>query len=129
MTMGTTQISLTTAAKRRLARLIPLGSAVIGMLLIFGSVAFFFEREEARVLGAAAGIAALLGSVWYASHPFLASTRRYLRLRAEVVAFIALVRKLNEAKVSGAPQGDLERAKAALHEAVDRIAAAAGVTD
>lgn len=114
------------STSHRVARLIPLVGILAGMTLILGSIALFFERDSARVLGAATGIVALLGAVWYASHPFLTSTRRYVRLRVEVGGFIGLVRELNRAAVGGAPAAELQSAKQRLHDAVERIAAVAG---
>lgn len=116
------------AASHRAAKLIPLVGTLAGMTLILGSVAIFFESDRAKIFGAATGILALLGAVWYASHPFITNTRRYVRLRSEVVAFIALVRALNRAAVQGAPAAEIDAAKQRLHDAVERIAGAAGVT-
>jgi hypothetical protein len=97
------------------------------MALILGSVTVL-TRGGAMVAGATAGIVAFLVAVWYASNPFLRKTRRYLLLRAELVQFIDIARALNYAVVDGASPEVVDRAKAQLHDAVDRIVAAAGKT-
>jgi hypothetical protein len=110
----------------KLVRYVPLAASLLGMILIFGSIVFFFESDVGRIVGATIGIVVLLGAVWYAANPFFKRTRRYLLLRTEVVRFIGLVRELNNAVVRGAPADEIERAKSELHNAVDRIGAAAG---
>lgn len=113
---------------QKAVRYVPFTGSVAGMLLILGSITFFFPSNQGEILGAAAGILALLGAVWYAGHPFFKSTRRYLLLRAEVVGFIRLVSGLNTAVVDGASADEIERARSRLHARVDRIVAAAGKT-
>lgn len=113
---------------QRVVRYLPLAGSVIGIVLIIGSVAFFFDTNSGRILGAAGGIVVLLGAVWYASNPFLKNTRRYLHLRSEVVGFTRLVSQLNRAVVKGAPSEEIEQIKVRMRQAVDRIAAAAGKT-
>ena len=113
---------------QRVVRYVPFTGSVAGMFLILGSIAFFFPSDQGQILGAAAGILALLGAVWYAAHPFFKSTRRYLLLRAEVAAFIKLVSGLNAAVVNGASGDEIERTRSHLHASVDRIIAAAGRT-
>ena len=112
----------------KLVRYVPLAASLLGMILIFGSIVFFFDSDLGRIVGATIGIVVLLGAVWYAANPFFKRTRRYLLLRTEVVRFIGLVRELNNAVVRGAPADEIERAKSELHKAVDRIGAAAGRT-
>jgi hypothetical protein len=112
----------------KVVRYVPLAASLLGMILVFGSIVFFFETDFGRIVGATSGIVVLLGAVWYAANPFFKRTRRYLLLRTEVVRFIGLVRELNNAVVRGAPADEIERAKSELHNAVDRIGAAAGRT-
>ena len=116
-------------AAQRIAKSIPVLASILGMGIIMGSITVFFDDSYYRVAGVTAGIFVLLLAVWYAANPFLFSTRRYLQLRVEVVRFIGLVRELNNAVVAGAQLGQVEQAQSALHEAVDRIAEAAGKTD
>jgi hypothetical protein len=117
------------SALQRFVRYVPLAGSLVGMVLILGSIVFFFDSDAGRVVGAAGGILALLGSVWYAANPFFKSTRRYVLLRAEVVRFIGLARELNAAVVEGASAHQIASARSRLHDAVDRIVAAAGRTD
>jgi hypothetical protein len=112
----------------KLVRYVPLAASLLGMIVIFGSIVFFFDSDLGRIVGATIGIVVLLGAVWYAANPFFKRTRRYLLLRTEVVRFIGLVKELNNAVVRGAPPDEIERAKSELHKAVDRIGAAAGRT-
>jgi len=110
------------------ARSLPLAGSLLGMVLILGSIALFVDSDYAKVAGAMAGIMALLGAVWYAAHPFLKSTRRYVLLRTEVVRLIDIARGLNVAVTKGASADDIARTRAELHDAVDRMVAAAGKT-
>jgi hypothetical protein len=113
---------------QKVVRYVPFAGAVAGMFVILGSIAYFFPRDQWQILGAAVGILALLGAVWYAAHPFFKSTRRYLLLRGEVAGFIKLVSALNDAVVNGASTDEIEQARARLYASVDRIVAAAGRT-
>lgn len=112
----------------KVIRYVPLAASLLGMILIFGSIVFFFETDSGRIVGATSGIVVLLGAVWYAANPFFKRTRRYLLLRTEVVRFIGLVKELNNAVVRGASAAEIERVKSELHNAVNRIGAAAGRT-
>ena len=113
---------------QRFVKYVPLAGSLVGMVLILGSIAFFFDTDAGKVAGATGGILALLGAVWYAANPFFQNTRRYLLLRSEVVRFIGLAREVNAAVVRGASVGEIELAKARLHESVERIVAVAGKT-
>ena len=116
------------SSSHKLVRYVPLAASLLGMILIYGSIVFFYEDEFGRIMGATSGMVVLLAAVWYAANPFFKSTRQYLLLRSEVVRFVGLVKRLNNAVVSGAPADEIERAKSELHDAVDRIGAAAGKT-
>jgi hypothetical protein len=116
------------SATERIVKRIPLAGSLIGMVLILGSIVFLTDSDFRRVGGATGGILALLIAVWYSANPFFRNTRRYLLLRAEVVRFIGLARDLNAAVVSGASAAEVERARARLHESVERVVAAAGKT-
>lgn len=121
-------MSSNASASGKVIRYVPLTGSVAGMFLILGSIAFFFPSDQGEILGAAAGILALLGAVWYAAHPFFKSTRRYLLLRAEVVAFVRVVSELNTAVVEGVSRDEIEQTRSRLHASVDRIVAVAGRT-
>ena len=114
--------------KQRIVRRVPLVAAVIGMVLILGSIVFFFETDQGRIVGATGGMFMLLGAVWYAAHPFLKNRRTYLALRSEVDEFIKLVRGLNDAAVAN-QLDEIERTRTAMHKYVDRVVSAAGESE
>ena len=102
-----------------------MGAAVAGMIVILGSIVFFFETDYWRIIGAAGGMLLLLAAIWYAANPFLKNQRRYLPLRREVDKFIKLASRLNSAVVEGRPE-QVEQIRSAMHEAIDSIVEAAG---
>ncbi len=110
---------------RKVVRYLPTAAAVAAMIVIFGSIVFFFETDYWRIAGVTGGMLMLLGAVWYAANPFLKNRRRYLPLRAEVNKFIKLVSELHSAAVNGLPE-EIERTRSAMHESIERMVAAAG---
>ena len=113
---------------RKVMRYLPIGAAVAGMVVILGSIVFFFETDYWRIAGAAGGMLLLLAAIWYAANPFLKNQRRYLLLRAEVNKFHQVVSELNSAAVNGLPE-KIERTRSAMHESIKRMVAAAGKTE
>ena len=110
---------------RKVMKNLPMGAAVAGMIMILGSIVFFFETDYWRIAGAAGGMLLLLAAIWYAANPFLKNQRRYLPLRREVDKFIKLASQLNSAAVEGRPE-QVEQIRSAMHEAIDGIVEAAG---
>lgn len=114
--------------KQQMVKRAPMAASVVGMIMILGSIVFFFETDNGRIAGVTGGMLMLLGAVWYAANPFFKNRRRYLRLRSEVTQFIDLVRKLHSSTVNGQPE-EIERTRSAMHEYVERMVAAAGKTE
>ncbi len=110
---------------RKVMRNLPMGAAVAGMIVILGSIVFFFETDYWRIAVAAGGMLLLLGAIWYAANPFLKNQRQYLPLRREVDKFIKLASQLNSAAVEGRPE-QVEQIRSAMHESIDGMAEAAG---
>ncbi len=113
---------------RKVLRYLPTAAAAAGMIVIFGSIVFFFETDYGRIAGVTGGMLMLLGAVWYAANPFFKNRRRYLRLRTEVNQFIDLVRELHIEAVNGQPE-EIERTRSAMHESIERMVAAVGKTE
>ena len=112
---------------RKAAVHMPFAAALLGMGIVFGGVAlFYFENPVPRIATIAAGIFVILSGIWFAANPFLKNERRYIGLRAEVDRFINLTRTLNRTAVENRGQEDFERAKAAMHESVERMGVLAG---
>ncbi len=112
---------------RKVVRYLPVAAAVAGMIMILGSIAFYFETDYRRIGGVTGGMLILLAAIWYAANPFIKNQRRYLPLRAEVEQFSKLVRELNRAATNGVPE-EIERTGSAMHECIERMVAAAGKT-
>ena len=111
----------------KLVRHLPAAAAVVGMIMILGSIVFFFETDYGRIAGVASGMFMLLGAVWYAANPLFKNTRRGRTLAAAGGAFITLVTKPKRAAVNGLPE-EIERTSSAMHESIERMVAAAGKT-
>ena len=107
---------------RKVVRYLPTAAAAAGMIVIFGSIVFFFETDYGRIAGVTGGMLLLLGAVWYTANPFLKNRRRYRPLRAEVNKFIKLVTALNRAATTPLAGQECEGVKAAMHESVERMA-------
>ena len=114
---------------RTLSSYIPVTSAAVGIIVVVGSVVFFFvEHDLRRLVAVTFGLGFLVASIWFAAHPFFRNTRRYLHLRSEVEGLIDLARTLNEQVVASVAPEEVERTKARMHEAVERTVTAAGKT-
>jgi len=107
---------------RKVVRYLPLAGAVAGMLMILGSITFYFETDYGRIGGVTGGMLMLLAAIWYAANPFVKNQRRNLPLRAEVEQFIKLVRELTRAAANGLAE-EIERTRSALHESIERMVA------
>ncbi len=115
------------AGTRTPASYIPVASALLGSVVIIGSVVLIYgPNDPARVVVASVGLGILAVGIWFAAHPLIKSTRHFMALRSEVVGFIDLVRVVNrQAQAAGAAE-DIESTKAKMHETVERIVAKAG---
>ena len=111
----------------KLARYLPLGATVIGMVVIFGSIVFIFETDYGRIAGASGGMLVLLAAIWYAANPVIKNRRRYHLLRTEFNKFKILVSDLNRAGVDGLPD-EIDKTRSAMHTSIDRMVEAAGKT-
>jgi len=102
--------------------------ALSGVVLILLQVLLmaYTRTQVALVL---VGILINQVGVWgLASRALLPNRRVHTPLRREVDGFIALVRRLNDAEISQAG-AEIEGLRRELHEAVDRMATAAGRTE
>ena len=117
-----------TASIHKIAKYLPTGAAVAGMIMIFASIVFFFETDYGRIAGASAGILVLLAAIWYAAHPIPRHQRRFKPLRTEFNNFKRLVGELSRAGVDGMPE-EIDRTHSAMHESIDRMVEAAGKTE
>ncbi len=87
---------------RRLAARVPLVASLLGMMVAFTSVVFFFGEDDVRrPIGVALGFGFVLLAIWYAAHPFLKNERDYPELRREVVKFVDLAKELHYAAMLG----------------------------
>lgn len=109
---------------RKIAGLLPLISAVVGLTVVVGSVAFFyFESTVTTMVSVAAGMFLMLMGIWYAANPFFRDDRDFMRLplRAEMDHFTSLLRELNRAALENRDSPEFEQAKSAMHKSVDRM--------
>lgn len=112
---------------RRVAAKMPFVTSFVGMTIVFAGLAlFYFGNPGARLAWVSVGTLMMVGGMWYAANPFIKNSRRFLKLRAEMDQFVRLARVLNDAV---ADEHELERAKAAMHESVDRMGQFAGRAD
>ena len=113
--------------KRKIAIYLPFMSAIVGMTIVFGSVAIFYvENPPTRMATIAGGLLVFLAGMWFAANPYITNERRYVGLRGEVDDFIGLVRQLNRAAVGIDPAERFGRIKAEMHDSVERLAVLAG---
>ena len=114
---------------RPLASYIPVATAVAGVTIVLASVVFFYgENDVRRLVTVTLGLAILIVSVWFAANPFRRGVRRYRFLRREISDFINLAQLLHRQVVADAEPGSVERIKAKMHSAVDRMALEADKT-
>jgi len=114
---------------RGLLRYIPVASAALGIIVVVSSVVFFYMGHDLRRLVAVTfGLGFLLASTWFAAHPAFRNSRLYAPFRSEVEALIDLARTLNRQVVASEAPEDVEHTKAEMHDAVERMVAAAGKT-
>jgi hypothetical protein len=109
---------------RKIAGLLPLVSAIVGLTIVIGSVAFFyFESAITTIASVATGMFFLLMGIWYAANPFFRDDREYMRLplRAEMDHFTTLLRELNKVAFENRDSPEFERARSAMHKSVDRM--------
>ncbi len=107
---------------RKVIRYLPMAAAVGGMIMILGSIAFYFETDYGRIGGVTGGMLMLLAAIWYAANPFLKNQRRNLPLRAEVEQSTKLIRELDRAAANRMPE-EIERTRSAMHESIERMVA------
>ena len=107
---------------RALPRYIPVTSAALGIVVVVSSVVFFYVEDDLRRLAAVTfGLGFLLASIWFTAHPFLKNSRRYTPFRSEVDGFIGLARTFHRQVVASVAPEEIERTKAKMYEAVDRM--------
>lgn len=105
-----------------------------GTAIIFAVMVALAHRTPDGIEGSAFWI--ILGGVALAIHTAgifntvgkTFSARKYLRLRAELDDFIAMVRHLNRHAIEK-DGASIERVNAAMHRSVDKMAEVAGVED
>ncbi len=114
---------------RPLVSYIPVAAALVGATLVVASVVFFYVEDDLRrLLTVTLGLGILITSIWFAAHPFVRNSRRFMPLRAEVDGFIGLVRQLNTQVLERAAPEDVANTKFQMHESVDRMVAEAAKT-
>lgn len=112
---------------RKIAMKMPLIAALLGMAVVFtGVVLFYFANPGARLASVSVGALLMLGGIWYAGNPYIKSSRRFLKLRAEMEQFIRLARVLNDAKDQ---PHEMDEVVAAMHKSVDQMGEYAGRPD
>lgn len=99
--------------------------AVGGVLLVVLQV-LLMAYTRAQVAVVMVGILINQAGVWGLANRVLPSRRVYLPLRREIENFIQLARDLNEATVAGS--GTVDAVRRRMHESVDRMADAAGMS-
>ena len=109
--------------RRTFNRYVPLAAALVGVVIVL--ISFLARDMLWWLIGVACGLAIAILGFAYGGYPFLTSEREYSALRREVEGFIALVRRLNRAGAAGSGE-ELESAKTAMHESVERMAELAG---
>jgi hypothetical protein len=106
---------------------------VVGMIVIFGSLLLFWPSLRLQIVGVLAGLLLVEGGTFRMAQRALPSDRRYTRLRAEVDAFIRLVRRLNAAAVARGDDPGAEAEFAAVQQemeaAIGRMAESAGIDE
>ena len=116
-----------TRKARTLVSYIPVTTAILGITLIIGSVVLIYGPNDlSRLVLVTFGLGILVVGIWFAAHPFIKSTRRFVSLRREVYGFMDLVKVLNRQAGEGAEPEEIESTKAKMHETVERIVAKAG---
>ncbi len=109
--------------RRTFNRVIPLAAAATGVVIVL--ISFLARDMLWWLVGVACGLGIAILGFAYGGYPFLTSEREYSDLRREVEDFIGLVRRLNRAGAAGSGE-ELDSAKAAMHESVERMAELAG---
>ena len=114
---------------RPLVSYIPVATAVLGVTIVLASVVFFYaESDVRRLVTVTLGLAILIVSVWFAANPFRRGVRRFRFLRREISDFINLAQLLHRQVVADAEPASVERIRAKMHSAVDRMAVEADKT-
>ena len=91
---------------------------MVGMIVVFAPLVV--DDATIQIVLAAAGAFVILMGVWYTTHP-LTDEREYVALREEHARFGDLVRQLNHAATGKLPPEDLDRTRAEMHTAVDKM--------
>jgi hypothetical protein len=105
---------------------VPAFATLLGVTVVLSSGALVFVEEDLRrLLAVVTGLGILVAGVWFAANPFVRSSRCFLELRMELDIFVAMVRELHRQARSDAPPEAVERTRALMHKAVDRMVATA----
>ena len=108
---------------------VPVVTALVGITLVVGAVVLIYGPNDLRRLMVVTfGLGILIAGMWFAAHPFLKSSRRFVSLRREVLKFIELVKLLNEQVVETGERENVAHTTAKMHEAVERMVVKAGDT-
>ncbi len=111
---------------RTLVSYIPVIAATLGITLIIGSVVLIYGPNDLRrLILVSFGLGILVVSIWFAAHPFIKSSRRFMHLRGEVEEFMDLVKVLSH-QAQAADAANIESTRAKMHEAVERMVAESG---
>ena len=121
---------------RTFRKAVAVGLPIMGMVLVFLAILLpsISLDLQIQILVVLVGILMIEAGVWRLTAKILPNERQFLALRAEVDAFIGLVRNLNnqgvalQAGETPEVRGRFEEAKAAIHASVDRMGEVAGKT-
>lgn len=82
---------------RAIRKGVEIGLPIIGVALVLAAVLFFYQNLYLQIAIVLIGLVLIEAGIWNLANPILPSERKFLALRAEVDAFIGLVRRLNRA--------------------------------
>lgn len=85
---------------RAIRKGVEIGLPIIGVALVLAAVLFFYHNLYLQIAIVLIGLVLIEAGIWNLANPILPSERKYLALRAEVDAFIGLVRRLNRATLA-----------------------------
>jgi hypothetical protein len=102
-------------------------AVLAGVTLIAWRVIIIADSSTEMVI-VSVGVVMIYLGVWGLVSHLLPNRRLYTQLRLEVDSFIEIVRRLNNHAVHGETSG-VESTKTELKASIDRIVAAAGVTN
>jgi len=111
--------------RRSFNRYAPLGTVILGLILILSSFAVS-DTGTGFYMQVIAGTVLVMAGYFYGSNPFLTSERKFTALRGEVDGFIDLVRALNQTAIAIGGGPEFDEVTQAMRESLERIEKLAG---